>query len=55
MAQPNRVKEEVVASLFSWVELILVVAFIMALFFLFDGDPDIWDLLHQRAVLWLKP
>ena len=31
------------------VELILLCALVLALFFLFRGEPDIWDGLHAAA------
>lgn len=26
----------------------------LALVFLFQGDPDLWDLLHQKTKLWAE-
>lgn len=34
----------------SILELILLVLFVMALVFLFEGDPDVWDSLQERAM-----
>jgi len=34
---------------------ILFYAFILALFFVFDGEPDLWDKLHDQAMGSAKP
>lgn len=33
---------------------ILAIAFALTLRFLFEGDPDVWDLLRQGALTWLN-
>lgn len=33
----------------------VLLLFTLLLFFLFDGKPDIWDLLHTHAMERLKP
>ena len=30
----------------------LTIVLIILLVFLFQGDPNLWDLLHQKAMLW---
>lgn len=30
----------------------LLAILMFTLAFLFQGDPDLWDLLHQKAMLW---
>lgn len=32
-----------------------VVAVVLLLFFLFQGDPDVWDMLRARAMVALQP
>lgn len=32
------------------ISLIVLIAFFMALVFLFTGDPDLWDKLHDKAM-----
>lgn len=32
------------------IEVILVVAFVLLMIFLFKGDPDMFDVLHERAM-----
>ncbi len=34
---------------------ILFFAFMLAIVFLFHGEPSLWDLLHARAMEALKP
>ena len=36
------------------VAFILVVALVLWLFFLFSGEPDVWDALHARAMERMK-
>lgn len=55
MSKTTNVKEDVAAGLFSAFELILVVLVILGLVFLFQGDPDVWDMLRLRAMEYLKP
>jgi hypothetical protein len=31
-------------------ELILITAFILSLFFIFSGTPDVWDMWHAKAM-----
>jgi hypothetical protein len=40
------------AEMLSWV---LFVCFILALFFVFSGEPDLWDVWRQRAMQEQKP
>lgn len=35
--------------------IVLVIFFILLLVFLFEGDPDVWDMLRLRAMEYLKP
>lgn len=36
------------------IEIILTVALILALVFLFKGEPDLWDLAHRAAMAHFK-
>lgn len=40
-------------NLFDTIDTILFFAFIAVLFFLFSGTPDVWDKLHERAMISL--
>lgn len=31
-------------------DMLVVVGIVLLLAFLFEGDPDVWDMLHQMAV-----
>lgn len=37
-------------SLVNTLDLILFVVFVAGLIFLFEGDPDVWDVLHAAAM-----
>lgn len=39
-------------SLINTIELILLLLTIIGLVFLFNGDPDLFDLLHVKAMEW---
>lgn len=39
---------------FELVSAISILLFILFLFFIFQGDPDIWDLVHRKVIRWLS-
>lgn len=41
-------------NLLESISLILATLFILFLFFIVQGDPDIWDLAHTNVIQWLK-
>jgi hypothetical protein len=43
-----------VKHLLEALSLIVLIAIVLGLFLLFDGDPDLWDLLHAKAMAAAK-
>lgn len=41
-------------DLLKTLDLVLLVALLFGLFFLFSGEPDLWDALHEKAMRWAK-
>lgn len=39
-------------DLFELLTLVGLILLVLGLFFLFRGDPDLWDLLHAKAMAW---
>lgn len=54
MSKITNVKEEIAAGLFSAFELLLILLVVLGLVFLFQGDPDVWDMLRLRTMEYLK-
>jgi len=42
------------SSFLETLSVVLLVAFIMLLVFLFTGEPDLWDALHEQAMRVVK-
>lgn len=50
----NKMRRVRVDDFFEGMLAISFLLFILFLFFIFQGDPDIWDLVHRKVIHWLS-